>query len=645
MLNLFVKKEDIAQEFLQELFKPNFDETILTKLSQNSKFDINYKDTRGNNFLHKCLAHKKFKSASWLVKNGIDLTARDKNGIPTLELIIETRNPLLLKLFLDTAKSKIDINEKDQYGRTAIQNSTILGYKEMSEVLLEYGADINSTDDHNRNVIFDALSFGNKNFINKLLEYNDLELNNIDDTQNTIMHHPQVLQDDDNAIKLLQAGADATIKNKDGETFLCKTALRGIEAKHIIDIAIEKGNDVNSRVKHNNSILMEIVSASAKLTEEEKQRRKSLLDIAKVFLKQGIDINAINDNNETALFNAIKKADIELVKFLLSAGIDTNIINKNGETALTFAIYKGIEYLDIILLLLKYHADPSIKNFEGKDAFHILNDLILHTHNKKTITDKNILQKIEPSGQYFVLLKEILVNNQEDYDYMSIDQTPIFFEPLLHDHFELFKLYIKSGADINLTNKEGHNIFFEYVLKVFKDNDEKIDFQNNLSMLISSKLDHNYQDINGQTIVHKILSTPCNISLFDILTQIVLFDYTRTDKKGRSVMHEAVWHNQRNIMKRIHNISPKSVNIPDNYGILPMTYSALMGNQALVLLLLELNANIKSTNISAQAIKQFTPMLKNLETLTNNINDIDILTKIETVIEQVKYDFGVKISE
>jgi hypothetical protein len=59
-------------------------------------------------------------------------------------------------------------------------------------------------------------------------------------------------------------------------------------------------------------------------------------------------------------------------------------------------------------------------------------------------------------------------------------------------------------------------------------------------------------------------------------------------------MHTAIWNAQYQVMKKIHLIDKDCVNIPDIYGILPMTYAAILGNQELVLLLIYLNANVKS---------------------------------------------------
>lgn len=634
----FPKSDDIAQQFLEELYKHEYKESILESLLATKKIDINYTTSKGNSFLHLCVIADKFKSALWLIRKGADIECINQYSITPLQLIIDKGRKKLLQVILEN--KQININEQDKYGRTILQNAVVLGHREVAVMLIEHGADVNLKDNHGRNVIFDALSFGDKKFIQYLLTIEHLELNNIDDNKDSIMHHPQAMQDDENALNLIRAGADATIKDKEGQTFLCNAALRGINAKDVIEAAIEAGNDVNSRVKNNNSILMELVAASTKLTEDEIDRRKSLLAISKVFIKKGIDINATDYNNETALFRAVRDQDTELVSFLLSAGINPNIRSKSYETPLSIAVYKGVDNLDIILLLLRHNASPNIKNEKQQTLYEVLNEIVLYIHNKKTIEDQSILNKINVDGQYMVIIKELLNSNKEDLNYLDSQGQPLFFEPLLYDHFQLFKLYIKNGLNVDNRNSAGHNIFFEYVLKVFSDNNEEIDFQNNLSTLLSSKLNQNFQDNTGYTVVHKIMHTECNIVLFDTLTEVVLFDYKVLDSLGRSVMHSAVWNNKQMIMKRLHTIDKDIVNIPDGYGILPITYAALLGSQELVLLFIELNSNIKSgLKIPKGAKEKFRPMLKNLSKLKNNVYCEDMLSKLDKVIYQVNEDF------
>ena len=144
----------------------------------------------------------------------------------------------------------------------------------------------------------------------------------------------------------------------------------------------------------------------------------------------------------------------------------------------------------------------------------------------------------------------------------------------------------------------------------------------------------------GWTILHKIVGTKCDEKLFDILTKVALFDYTIQDIQGRTVVHNAVWADKISIIKKIYSVSPQSINIVDNYQILPITYAALLGNQKLVMLLLHLNSNISGRKpITEKAIKKFSPMLKNLKHIKDDITDSELEKKFDTLIIQIIKDF------
>jgi len=638
MLNGIFNKTYTKDMFLEELYQKDFDEKKLKTILDSGFININTVDEEKNTFLHLCLKKSKFKSAIWLIENGIDISIINNFNQSVLDMAVEKNNYSLVSLIV--SKKVLNIDKKDKNNRTILQDAIVLGQSKIAKLLIDNGADINNKDINNRNSIFDALSYGDENFINFLLEQDNLELNNIDIDKNSIMHHPEVEKDDNKAIKLIKSGANTTIQNKNGETYLCNTALRGEEAYPIVKLAVDNGADINSRVIGDNTILMELIAVASKLTDEEKARRESLLGMSKKVVDLGAQVDATNKDGNTALFEAINKIDFGLASFLLSVGVNPNIKNKNSQTALFEATYKGIEALDIILLLLKYDADPTIKNDKQESLYEVLNDIILDTHGKKKLTDPFVISKIKKNGQYILILKELLENNEKDLNFLDSSGNPLFFSPLLNNHFPLFKLYIQYGLNIETLNIAGHNIFFEYVFNIFKNDIHSPEFQSNLSMLISSKVDHNAKDENGDTVLHKIMNTKCDISLFNSLTQIVLFDYTTKDNIGRTVAHSAIWHNKQKILSKIANIDRDILNIPDNYGILPITYAALLGSQELVLLFIRLGSNVRSgVVIHPNALKKFKPMLKNLDKLKDGIKDETILTKIDIVIDQVKRDF------
>jgi ankyrin repeat protein len=244
--------------------------------------------------------------------------------------------------------------------------------------------------------------------------------------------------------------------------------------------------------------------AFTRVTNDELQRRKELKNVANKLLINGSNINEKDKNGETILFEMIRKNDIEGCAFLLDKQVDVNCVNNNYDTPLSIAVLNGIKSLDIILLLLEYNADPTMRNKHSQTIPEMLNTIILHTHNYKLIEDKEIVEKIHIDGKYMLILKEIIFTNKFKFDYLDSMGKPLFFTPFIHGDMKICKLYINSGLDINLKCKHGYNLFYEYVLRVFEKNKYFSTFRENLVFLLINKIDIKSKNRHGQTIYTKI---------------------------------------------------------------------------------------------------------------------------------------------
>lgn len=121
-------------------------------------------------------------------------------------------------------------------------------------------------------------------------------------------------------------------------------------------------------------------------------------DLVKLLLERGCDPNAVTENGTTALHYACSKNHVETARLLLQHKADTSICDNYGQSPLHRAASKGNskivdlllseykaapnltdvcgnsplhmaceeERIDTCKLLLKYKADPYLKNKEGK---------------------------------------------------------------------------------------------------------------------------------------------------------------------------------------------------------------------------------------------------------------------------------------
>jgi len=623
-----------------ELLKDTFSTTTADSIIESKKVNLNEVNQNGNTLLHICLKNNKYKAASWLIEHGVSLSIKNKNRISTMRIAVEKGNVPVIKSILKYAN--MDINQVDENGRSLLQDAVILGNKEVAQLLIDNAIDVNITDNNNRNVIFDAIAYGDAKMIDDIITIENIDLNNIDTDGKTVLNDKKVLDDDNVAKKLLENGANPTIPDPDGYNFITHTALRGEDGEELLDVAIEQGCDLNSNVADKSSVLMEVMYAFTRVTNGELQRRSELKNVANKLLENGSDINAIDKNGETVLFDMIRKNDVEGCAFLLENDVDVNQINKNHDTPLAIAILNGIYSLDVILLLLQYKSDPTIRNKHSQTIPEVLNNIILHVHNKKEIKNSDIVDTIKIDGKYMLILKEIIFIKDFDFSYLDSTGNPLFFTPFIYGDMKTCKLYINSGLDINLKNKYGHNIFYEYVYKSFKNDIYFPEFRENLVFLLVNKADIKSVNKHGQTVYSKIaLFHNCNLKLFRKLIEVTRHDYTTIDKMGRTIIHSCVWSNNIELLKLVYGVQRNIQNIADNFNILPITYAALLGYKDMIIEFLRRDTVITSgKEISKKTKEKFQPMLKNIDNLTDNIEDKNDLRKLEIFKEQVLKDLS-----
>ena len=81
------------------------------------------------------------------------------------------------------------------------------------------------------------------------------------------------------------------------------------------------------------------------------------MEIVKLLIENGADINKSNNDGWTSLYLAVNKRHLEVIKLLIENGADINKSNNNGWTPLNIAANNG--HLEIVKLLIENGADIS----------------------------------------------------------------------------------------------------------------------------------------------------------------------------------------------------------------------------------------------------------------------------------------------
>ena len=180
---------------------------------------------------------------------------------------------------------------------------------------------------------------------------------------------------------LLSAGADRTIKDANGSTWI-HYAVNGDCSKEVLQSIIDQGADVNVTNNWNATSLMlaskignvdamnVLLSAGADRTIKDAHgnawihyavRGDCREEVLQSIIDQGADVNVTNNRNVTSLMLASEKGNVDAMNVLLSAGADRTIKDANGNTWIHYAV-NGHCSKEFLQSIIDQGADVNVTN-------------------------------------------------------------------------------------------------------------------------------------------------------------------------------------------------------------------------------------------------------------------------------------------
>lgn len=620
MFKKLLNKSKFTQEdFLKELLNENVNSSKLDKLYKDLEIDLNNLSINNEYILNYCCKKNLYSSVFWLVSNGIDLEIENERKETAIFYAIRSKSSAILQILIE---NNINTNHLNIFNRTALQDAIISANNRIINFLIPHTKALNNCDIDGNNIIFDAVANGNTEIIRKIASYKDVNLNHINNEGNTILHKEIVFKDNDLALFLMDLGVNPTIMDKNGKNFLFYAISKGIQNIDILKKAVKLGFNINIKNPENRTLLMESINFYLNTSIEDKEEKENHLDMIKALINLGIDVNAIDNNEENVLFFASKNEDNKLINCLLSnSNINLNQQNNKGNTILLDLVLSGIKNADLIRLFLKKGLNPNLLNISKKSIIEILIDIILHIENKKPLEfeDKNLLNE---NAEYANLLEIILKNSTIDINRLNSNGKPLFFDSILYFNFKLFKLLRMKNINLNQKDKDGNNIIFKLMEYNEKNliKDKKL-YLNTVRSLINVGININEKNLEGLTALHLAVAGKCEYTVRLLLEMRA--DCFILDNHGRSAVHTCIWKNTTKYFKLLNHYNKEIANLPDKYGIRPINYAAFMGKKDLVIEMLDAGVLINNP------FKKDVNMLKFLEKYHSNILTIDKDTEKE----------------
>ena len=637
---LMNNSKSTEEDFLKELLNLNTNNEKLNKLYKDFNIDLNQLYYHDEHIFHLCCKKDLFHSVVWLISNGINLEIENLEKETAVFYAIRTKGTVILQILVENGAN---INHLNIFNRTALQEAVIRANNRIVNYLLQITRTVSNCDIYGNNLIFDAISNGNIDIIKRIASIKEININQINNDGNTILHKDIVLKNNELALLLIDFGADPTILDKEGKSFLFYCISEGIKNISVLQKVVLLGYDINSKNGQNKTLLMESINCYLHTPKDNVEIKNSHLEMIKELIHLGINVNALDNNNETLLFILVRHGNRELLHLFLETNkMNLNYQNNQDETPLLLMALNGIKNADLIKLFLEKGANPDLKNQMGKSIIEILVDIILYSENKKPLEfEYEIL--LNEDAEYANVLENILRNYPVNINKLNSKGEPLFFESILHFNFKLFKLLRIRNINLNQKDKDGNNIIFKLMEYNYKNkiSDKKL-YLNTIKSLINSGVDINAKNNEGFTALHVAIGEKCEYTIRLLLE--LRADCFATDRKGRTIMHNCIWKNTTKYFKLIYHYNKEIMNIPDAFGIRPINYAAFMGKKDLVIEMLDAGALLNNTNKKDPKILLFLEKFHlNIINITKGIEKEVDKVNLKLLADNMIKEFGIKI--
>jgi ankyrin repeat protein/CHAT domain-containing protein len=443
--------------------------------------DVNAKDKNGYTALMVAVKHDHIELVKLLIDKGVDVNVKHKGNKTALMSAAKRGNTETVKLLID---KDADVNAKDKKGKTALMIAARLGNTKTVKLLIDKGADVNAKDSSDYTTLMRAVRLGNTEIVKLLIE-NGADVNAKNKADRTALMSSVVFKKAETTALLLEYGADINDMDKFGFTTLMKAVLSG--NTETVKQLIENGADVNAKDKNGKTALMiAVIFWRANITT----------NIVQLLLRNGADVNAKDKNGVTALMFAAEQGFFMTARLLIENGADINAKDKNGWSVSKWA-QRAYDYDDILRLLARIENKTALRKGEfdytalinaykdnNNDYFRILIDNVNIKYNNGE-TQLMLAAKAKNNTGLSQLIKSGADINAKDND----GNTALTWA-VLYDDLNAVKLLLENGADVNVKSNDGLTILGEAA------STNNVDL---VKLLIENGADVNIRGMDGAT--------------------------------------------------------------------------------------------------------------------------------------------------
>ena len=593
-------------------------DTISYLLNQSA--DVNSQDEDGCSALYFAVDGGHAAACKVLIESGCDLTLLNRNDdyLENRSLFQEAAGrgmTDILQLLLDRGLSEV-VNAVNKYGETPLMQAAKAGCFDTVAFLLDRGANVNGNDatkmelserdsfgvsmDIDRedseeeeeeewqdvSPLYCALEAGHSEVAKLLIERGaDTSNSNSENIPLAVLAAKHCSHD---VLQLLSDKEVAFDKLEDDRALLTSVARKDFDS---IPLLLEKGVNVNEKNKFGDTALCSVVQLGP---------HSRAMELSKLLIAYGADINIRNSRFETPLQIACSRNYDKVAELFLELGCETNVKN-------TYSHYSPLHHATqhnngkLVQMLLQYGADANVNGDEEKttplhvaateNSVHAAHVLIKHGVELEVINELGRTPLAAAAACGSLPMVQLLLNQGASVHTKDKQgKTPIILAVQCFQYGDIdtngnnvVKILLDHGSPVNVTDEFGRSPL-HYVGHTTMEC---------CDLLLDYGADVNLADINKETPLHLATaadSTECVECLLQHGANVGALD-----RENRTPLHAAAYGGNSSSVELLIQHGA-DVHLADKMGWLPLHFAAAKGRFDVAVILFQNGSDVKSVD-------------------------------------------------
>ncbi|XP_067661991.1 ankyrin-3-like [Haliotis asinina] len=512
-----------------------------------------------------------------LVTNGANMSLVDRFGINILHSACLGGDVEVVKHVL--SQNMLDINSREQCGRTAVMLAAENGHKDVVEMLVDKGADLSLVDETEDNVLHCACRGGDAGVVKYILSKNrvDIDRRGLHELTPIMMarrcKHREVVE------LLLSKRADGSLRYYNHKNMLLSASREG-DMEVVKFVLSQNIVDVDSRGPRKKTPVMLAAQYGYK-------------EVVELLVENGADLSLVYDTGSNGFQLACSTGRLEVVKYIIAQNtVDINYRGLRKKTAAMIAAESG--HKEVVELLVENGADLSLAYDTGSNILH-------------SACSRGRLEVVK-----YILSQNIVDINCRGW----MKKTPVMTAAEC-GHEDVVELLVENGADLSLACSTSNNILHLACSKGYVE-------------VLKYVLSQNTVDINSRGRSKKtpaMIAAECGHEKVVELLMEKGANLSLTCDTGSNILHLACSKGRLEVLKYILSQNIVDINSRGRSKKTPAMIAAECGHEKVVELLMEKGANLSLTCDTGSNILHLACSKGRLEVLkyilSQNIVDIN----------------------